>query len=66
MNNKQLLKILAFSLLCLALAACGSGGGAEAEWRVFFTNIKDGNTVDSPVTVQWSAENEHAHYPVGA
>jgi hypothetical protein len=57
MKNKQLLRILALVLFCLALAACNGSGGNDAEWRVFFTNIKDGNTVDSPVRVQWSAEN---------
>jgi hypothetical protein len=57
MKNKQLLKILALVLFCLVLAACSSGGGNDAEWRVFFTNINDGDTVDSPVTVQWNAEN---------
>ena len=57
MKQKQLLKILALILFCLALIACSSGGGEETEARVFFTNINDGDTVDSPVTVQWSAEN---------
>jgi hypothetical protein len=57
MKQKQLLKIMALILFCLALAACSSRGGNEPEARVFFTNIKDGDTVDSPVTVQWSAEN---------
>jgi hypothetical protein len=57
MKNKQLLKILALVLFCLALAACSSSGGNDAQWRIFFTNINDGDTVDSPVTVQWSAEN---------
>lgn len=57
MNNKQLLKILALALLCLALAACSSSGGNNAQWRVFFTNLNDGDTVDSPLTVQWNAEN---------
>ncbi len=57
MKNKQLLKILALVLFCLTLAACSSSGGDEPEARVFFTNISDGDTVDSPVTVQWSAEN---------
>jgi hypothetical protein len=57
MNNKQLLKFFALILFVLALAACGSGGGNETESRVFFTNINDGETLDSPVTVQWAAEN---------
>lgn len=57
MKNKHLLKILTLVLFCLALAACSSSGGDEPEARVFFTNISDGDTVDSPVTVQWSAEN---------
>jgi hypothetical protein len=56
MKNKQLFKILALVLFCLTLAACSSGGD-DVEPRVFFTNINDGDTVDSPVTVQWSAEN---------
>ena len=57
MNNKQLLKIFALILFILVLAACSSSGGDEPEARVFFTNINHGDTVDSPVTVQWSAEN---------
>jgi hypothetical protein len=57
MKRKQILKILALGLLALILAGCGSSGGDDGEWRVFFTNINDGDTVDSPVTVQWSAEN---------
>jgi hypothetical protein len=56
MKNIQVLKILALILFCLALAACRSPE-IGPEWRVFFTNINDGDTVDSPVTVQWSAEN---------
>jgi hypothetical protein len=57
MKNKQLLRILALVLFCLVLAACNGSGGNDAEWRVFFTNLNDGDTVDSPVTIQWSAEN---------
>jgi hypothetical protein len=57
MKHKQILKVFALILFVLALAACGSSGGDEPEARVFFTNINDGDTVDSPVTVQWSAEN---------
>lgn len=57
MKNKRLLKIFALILFILALAACGSGGGDETESRVFFTNISDGDIIDSPVTVQWRAEN---------
>lgn len=57
MKQIQLLKILILALFCLTLAACGSNGGSNAEWRVFFTNLNDGDTVDSPVTVQWGAEN---------
>ena len=56
MKKKQLLKVLALVLYALTLAACGSSGGSN-ELRVFFTNINDRDTVDSPVTVQWSAEN---------
>lgn len=43
--------LILFALLLLA--ACGG----EPEARIFFTNINDGDTVDSPVTVQWAAEN---------
>lgn len=50
-------KTLAFVLIALVLAACSSRAGNEPEGRVFFTNINDGDTVDSPVTVQWSAKN---------
>ena len=57
MKQKQLLKIMALILFVLTMAACSSSGGDEPEARVFFTNISDGDTVDSPVTVQWSAEN---------
>jgi hypothetical protein len=57
MKHKQILKVFALILFVLALAACGSSGGDEPEARVFFTNINEGDTVDSPVTVQWSAEN---------
>lgn len=57
MKQKQLLKIMAFILFVLTMAACSSSGGDEPEARVFFTNLNDGDTVDSPVTVQWSAEN---------
>lgn len=58
MKNKQLPQFFALILLVLTLAACGSSGsGDEPEARVFFTNINDGDTVDSPVTVQWSAES---------
>jgi len=57
MKNKQLLKILALVLFCLTLVACSSSGGNDAEWRVFFTNLNDGDTVGSPVMVQWNAEN---------
>jgi hypothetical protein len=57
MKHKQILKVFALILFALALAACGSSGGDEPEARVFFTNINDGDTVDSPVTVQWSAES---------
>ena len=57
MKQKQLLKIMALILFVLTMAACSSSGGDEPEARVFFTNLNDGDTVDSPVTVQWSAEN---------
>lgn len=57
MKQKQLLRIMTLILFVLTLAACSSSGGDEPESRVFFTNLNDGDTVDSPVTVQWSAEN---------
>lgn len=43
-------------LLMLVLGACDGGGNYDS-WRVYFTSIVDGDTVDSPVTVQWGAEN---------
>jgi hypothetical protein len=55
MKHKHLFALVGFMLLAFMLTACG--GSDEPEWRVFFTNIKDGDTVSSPVTVQWSAEN---------
>jgi hypothetical protein len=42
-----------FILIALLLAACG---GSDAP-RVFFTNVEDGDTIQSPVLVEWSAEN---------
>ena len=57
MKQIQLLKIFTLALFCLTLAACGSSDGGNAEAQVFFTNLNDGDTVDSPVTMQWSAEN---------
>jgi hypothetical protein len=57
MKQEQLPKIVALILFVLTLAACSSSGGISSEGRVFFTNLNDGDTVDSPVTVQWSAEN---------
>lgn len=55
MKQKQILKILALVLLAMVLGACG--GGEDEGWRVYFTSIVDGATVDSPVTVEWAATN---------
>lgn len=55
-KRTQILRILALILLTLVLGAC-NGGGNDDTWRVYFTSIVDGDTVDSPVTVRWSAEN---------
>lgn len=54
MKNKRILTFITLVLLFI-LTACG--GGTEDESRVFFTNIEDGDTISSPVTLQWSAEN---------
>jgi hypothetical protein len=50
----KILKIVTLILLALVLGACG---GNDEGWRVYFTSIVDGDTVDSPVTVQWAATN---------
>lgn len=55
MKHKPLVTILALLVLVLVLVGCS--GSQDSASRVFFTNIADGDTVNSPVTVQWSAEN---------
>jgi hypothetical protein len=54
MKNKRMLTFISLVLLSI-LAACS--GNEEEGWRVYFTNIVDGDTVASPVTVEWEAEN---------
>ncbi|MCR9141652.1 MAG: DUF4399 domain-containing protein [bacterium] len=53
MNRTQFskLSIGVFALSLLALTACGRGG-EEAETAVFFKNLKNGDTVTSPVKVE--------------
>jgi hypothetical protein len=54
MKRLQFLTIFSLLLLTLILAACG--GRKDEGWRVYFTNISEGDTVASPVTLQWAAE----------
>lgn len=57
MKQTQILKIVALILLTLVLGACGGSDNDDEGWRVYFTSIVDGDTVDNPVTVQWDATN---------
>lgn len=52
MNIKTFVALLT---LLLVLAACTSGEAAVGP-RVYFTNVNDGDTVTSPVTLKWAAE----------
>lgn len=51
MNRTQFVK-LSIGVLFVALAACGGRGDQEASTEVFFKNLKDGDTVSSPVKVE--------------
>ncbi len=40
------------AILALSVVACGGRGGEEAAAEVFFKNLKNGDTVSSPVKVE--------------
>ncbi|MEQ9365617.1 MAG: DUF4399 domain-containing protein [Leptospirales bacterium] len=55
MNRKHFLKLSiggALSIALLSFVACGGRGDGEAAAEVFFKNLKDGDTVSSPVKVE--------------
>ena len=55
MNTKTFFLFILSLTLAFLLAACNTPDSNAP--RVFFTNIKDGDTVKAPVLLQWSAEN---------
>jgi len=65
MKSNQMIRVGILAILAGILASCSSIAGISptstptisAEPRVFFTNIKDGDTVSSPVHLEWGAEN---------
>lgn len=54
LKQQSVLTLIGLLFLALIITACG--GDKDDGWRVYFTNIKDGDTVTSPVTLEWDAE----------
>lgn len=53
MKQQGIFPLIGLLFLALIITACG--GSKDDGWRVYFTNIKSGDTVTSPVTLEWAA-----------
>ena len=57
MKYKDFLKLFALLLCTFLFVACSSASEKQTELKVSFTNLKEGDTVTSPVALKWSVEN---------